>query len=217
MVRQFSVTFTVSMSLALTLLSGCGKSESGPEAAAAAGAAPSASPATASQPADVAAAMDTVGHFLDAVRRGGDTGGAHSLLTRQASSVLEGLGRTVQPIGSPDAAFTVTRSEAVEGHPNMALVHSTWSEPLGDGTTDSYQVVWALQHEDNAWKISGLAMELDPQQPPLIVDFEDHVEMANLFREQSAASPESTANATPSASAEPQTSVSQTPPTNGQF
>lgn len=215
MVRQFSVTFTVSVSLALMLLSGCGKSESGPEAAA--GAAQTAPLAAASQPADVAAAMNTVGHFLDAVRRGGDTGGAHSLLTRQACSVLEGLGRTVQPIGSPDAAFTVTRSEAVEGHPNMALVHSTWSEPVGDGTTDSYQVVWALQHEDNAWKISGLAMELDPRQPPMIVDFEDHVEMANLFREQSTASPESTANADSPAASEPQSSVSQTPPASGQF
>jgi hypothetical protein len=131
---------------------------------------------------DVNAAKDAVSHFLDAVRRGGDTGGAHSLLTKDACAVLEGLGRSVQPIGSPAAKFVVTRSEAVDGHPNSALVHSTWSEPSEAGTFETFQVVWALEWEQNSWKISGLAMELDPTQDPMIIDFEDHVQMANLFR-----------------------------------
>src|SRR5690606_33416614 len=154
-------------------LTGCGKSPTNSPAEATAPPQPSGDAATTTGPADVSAAMDTVSHFLDAVRRGGDTGRAHSLLTTEACAVLERLGRTVQPIGSPDAAFTVTRSEAVPDHPNMALVHSTWSEPTGEGTNESYQVVWALQLQQGQWRISGLAMELDPEQPPMIVDFED--------------------------------------------
>lgn len=180
--RNLAATVTFFATIAAVTLSGCGKAATDEQAKLEGLAAP-ASQDRRQAAVDVSAAEATVSHFLDAVRRGGDTGGAHSMLTKQACRVLEGLGRTVQPIGSPDAAFTVTRSEAVEEHPNMALVHSTWSEPTPDGV-ESYQVVWALQFEENAWRISGLAMELDPEQPPMIVDFEDHAQMANLFRSE---------------------------------
>jgi len=188
--------FLVGPVVLLATASGCGKSES-----------PSANATSAPQSAtyaadkkqetiDISKATETVSRFLDAIRRGGDTGGAHALLTKDACGVLEGLGRTVQPIGSPSATFTVTRSEAIEDHPNMALVHSTWAEPgtqtpQGSTPDESYQVVWALQWEQGVWKISGLAMELDPEQPPMIVDFEDHAQMANLFRSESEPSAQS--------------------------
>lgn len=208
MVRHFGVTLSVGIAIALASLSGCSKDPSSTPAEATAQPPGSGEAAPAGDSTDVSAAMDTVSHFLDAVRRGGDTGRAHSLLTTEACAVLERLGRTVQPIGSPDAAFTVTRSEAIPEHPNMALVHSTWSEPTGEGTNESYQVVWALQLEQGQWRISGLAMELDPAQPPMIVDFEDHVEMANLFRSEGEAAPASSVS---SASSEPADAVSQNP------
>lgn len=208
MVRHFGVTLSVGIAIALASLTGCSKDPSSTPAEATAQPPGSGEAAPAGDSTDVSAAMDTVSHFLDAVRRGGDTGRAHSLLTTEACAVLERLGRTVQPIGSPDAAFTVTRSEAIPEHPNMALVHSTWSEPTGEGTNESYQVVWALQLEQGQWRISGLAMELDPAQPPMIVDFEDHVEMANLFRSEGEAAPASSVS---SASSEPADAVSQNP------
>jgi hypothetical protein len=211
MIRPIAAMLSVGMSVVLTLMTGCGKSQ--PETGADSRASSSAtSPANAGAgTTDVAAAMNTVSQFLDAVRRGGDTGGAHALLTAEACGVLERLGRTVQPIGSPDASFTVTRSEAVEGHPNAALVHSTWSEPSESGTSESYQVVWALQLENRAWKISGLAMELDAEQPPMIVDFEDYAQMASLFRTESDAAPE---NSDPAARGD---SMSQAPQSSGTF
>ncbi len=208
MVRHFGVTVSVGIAIALASLTGCGQSSTTSQADSTAQPSSGGTTATANTSADVAAAMDTVSHFLDAVRRGGDTGRAHSMLTAEACAVLERLGRTVQPIGSPDAAFTVTRSEAVPDHPNTALVHSTWSEPTGEGKHESYQVVWALQLEQGQWRISGLAMELDPTQPPMIVDFEDHVEMANLFRSEADAA--SAYSATSDSSA-PASEVSQTP------
>jgi|GEM_PF-1055071 len=214
MVRHFGVTVSVGIAIALASLTGCGKSPANSQAEATAQPPSGGGAAAASGSTDVSAAMNTVSHFLDAVRRGGDTGRAHSMLTTEACAVLERLGRTVQPIGSPDAAFTVTRSEAVPDHPNMALVHSTWSEPTGEGSTESYQVVWALQLEQGQWRISGLAMELDPAQPPMIVDFEDHVEMANLFRGEADAA---SASSVSSASSEPAGAVSQTPQQPAKF
>jgi uncharacterized protein YbjQ (UPF0145 family) len=130
---------------------------------------------------DVSAAKNVVGQFLDAVRRGGETGGANQLLTQQAQSVLQRLGRTVQPIGSPDAVFQVTRAESVPETPGAALVHSLWTEPSAQGQPESYEVVWALMKETSGWRISGLAMDLQPGQEPIIVDFENAGQMANLL------------------------------------
>ncbi len=137
------------------------------------------------------AAMEVVSQFLDRVRRGGDDGAAGNLLTKKAQSELERIGRTVQPIGSPDAHFDVSRSELVPNQPGAALVHSVWSEPNGDGSRSEYQVVWAVEQDPKAWRISGLAMEFEPGQPPEIIDFEDGERMARLLTasEQPASQP----------------------------
>lgn len=164
---------TVALSAATLATTGCGSStptatENMPANAAAA-------------TEDVSAATNVVAQFLDAIRRGGETGGANQMLTQHAQMVLQKLGRTVQPIGSPDAVFTVTRAESVPEAPGAALVHSTWTEPTGDGKSESYQVVWALERENTNWKISGLAMDLQPGQEPMIVDFENANQMATLL------------------------------------
>lgn len=137
------------------------------------------------------AAMEVVSRFLDRVRRGGDDGAAGNLLTEKARSELERIGRTVQPIGSPDARFEVSRGELVPDQPGAALVHSVWSEPNGDGSRAEYQVVWAVEQDPKRWRISGLAMEFEPGQPPEIIDFEDGELMARLLTasEQQAGEP----------------------------
>ncbi len=212
MLRSTLATITLSSAFFAFIFSGCGKSDTSPQADATPVSARPGAIAPAAAPLNVNAAKDAVSHFLDAVRRGGDTGGAHLLLTKDACSVLEGLGRSVQPIGSPAAKFVVTRSEAVQGHSNSALVHSTWSEPSEAGSFETFQVVWALEWEQNAWKISGLAMELDPTQEPMIIDFEDHVQMANLFREE--AEGEATAGTNPAGN---DSNVSQAPGNTSTF
>lgn len=152
-------------------------------------------------------ATDVVSQFLDLVRRGGGDSGASSLLTAKAQSELNRIGRKVQPIGSPDARFVVTRAESVPENPDASLVHSIWNEPNGETAANlEYQVVWALQKEANQWRISGLAMEIDPNQNPLIVNFEDGNRMAALLAETESAdqsensAARSTANSNPAAS-----------------
>ncbi len=125
--------------------------------------------------------VEVVSQFLDRVRRGGDGAAAGHLLTEKAQSELERIGRSVQPIGSPDARFDVSRSQDVPGEPDSALVHSVWSEPTGDGSNAEYQVVWAVERDPVQWRISGLAMEIEPGQSPEIIDFEDGELMAQLL------------------------------------
>lgn len=133
------------------------------------------------QPTPQTSPTDVVSQFLDEIRRGGQDSHAHHLLTQRAQAELKRIGRTVEPIGSPDARFSVTRAEMLPEENNSALVHSIWMEPNGDGTTSDYQVVWAVEQEAGQWRISGLAMEIDPKQSPLIIDFENGEMMARLL------------------------------------
>jgi hypothetical protein len=142
---------------------------------------------------------DVVSQFLDEVRRGGDNSNAQNLLTKRAQTVLAAIGHTVQPIGSPDARFEVTRSEDVPGEQNAALVHSLWREPGDNGMLQDFQVVWAVERESAGWRISGLAIEIAPNQNPQIVDFEDSALMSRLLSggEETAQSEPGQASQTP--------------------
>ena len=136
-----------------------------------------------------------VSQFLDRIRRGGDHQDAMDLLTDQAQSELQRIGQVVQPIGSPDAQFQVTRSTPMPFDPAMGettangrLVHCIWSEPAekdaaGNPTAarQNYQVVWSVVMQDDQYRISGLILEMDPNQPPLVLDFENGDLMAQVL------------------------------------
>lgn len=142
---------------------------------------PSAQEVTATPTATVASPTDVVSQFLDEIRRGGEDSNANELLTTRARAELQRIGQAIQPIGSPDARFLVTRAEKVPGEDASALVHSIWTEPNSDGTKTDFQVVWAMQNENSQWRISGLAMELEPGADPMIIDFENAELMAKLL------------------------------------
>lgn len=142
---------------------------------------PDAAAAMAAQQVTEPSPTEIVSQFLDQVRRGGEDSVAGELLTKRAQSELRRIGRSVQPIGSPDARFQVTRAEQVPGEAGSALVHSIWSEPAENGTLSDFQVVWAVEQENVGWRISGLAMELAPDDPPIIIDFENGDLMAKLL------------------------------------
>ncbi|MCM2374089.1 hypothetical protein NB063_26030 [Rhodopirellula sp. ICT_H3.1] len=136
-----------------------------------------------------------VSHFLDRIRRGGENHNAMALLTDRAQSELNRIGQVVQPIGSPDAHFKITRSTpmpvdetvAAEGFTGR-LVHCIWTEPAALNAAgapvsppQSYQVVWSVVLQDNNWKISGLILEMSADEPPLVLDFENGEHMAKIL------------------------------------
>lgn len=177
-------TSTALLGVACLTLTGCGGST--PTANSSTSAKQTAAASTPTVP-----ATDVVSQFLDEVRRGGENSQAQQLLTQLAQSELKRIGRTVEPIGSPDASFTVTRGEAVPDDPNAMLVHSVWSEPNAEGGKSEYQVVWALQKESVGWRISGLAMEIDPAQEPIVLNFEDGNLVQQMLSDEPAPAPAS--------------------------
>ncbi|MEM9644007.1 MAG: hypothetical protein AAF989_03345 [Planctomycetota bacterium] len=199
--------------LATVLLfsTGCGSS-SDPETAAVSGgqtAVPTQNTAqTPISPAQIQAnrdaSMQVVAEFLDQVRRGGDQNRADQLLTNEARTQIAKVGG-VQNLGAPDAQFTVTRSEPVpddEGgiSPDSMFVHSVWAEPAPAGAVasnpplavDETQVVWAVQKEGSNWRISGMVVANSAGEAPTIIDFENGVQMAQLFGQLAPPSAEGT-------------------------
>jgi hypothetical protein len=175
-------------------LVGCGSEtppaeESREPAAAASAAADGAR--VAPSPADVPPPTDIVSRFLDQIRRGGDQTDAAALMTSKARAECQRTGLVLQPIGSPETQFEVTRSERVPGSEDAALVHTLLVEPPLEGEAEptSYQVVWALRREAEGWRISGLALEIEAGEEPLVVDFENGNDAARKLGVEVAADP----------------------------
>ena len=122
-------------------------------------------------------AIDVVSEFLDAVRRGGSDSPAGDLLTQRAQSELARIGHELQPLGTPSARFEVTRAESIPSEPGSAFVQSYWIEPNPEGSETTLQVVWLVQWERGSWKISGLTVELSPENL-MVLDFENGDQMA---------------------------------------
>ena len=183
--------------LGLITFLGCGKSAPVASQTAPDQSQPQASPSASAEPSPT----DIVSQFLDQVRRGGEDSGAGELLTDDARIVLKQIGRTIQPLGSPDARYQVTRAEAVPDEQDSMLVHSIWSEPNGEGGASDYQVVWAVERESGRWRISGLVMELSPDQDPVVIDFENPElmkKMLGVAEQETASNPTNSRASAPS-------------------
>jgi hypothetical protein len=144
-------------------------------------------------------AVETVNQFLDAIRRGGGDSAAANLLTATARKECENRGIMIQPIGSPQAKYEVTRGEAIPGRTDAALVHSLWTEP-GEQGPQTHEVLWAVKFEaGHGWRVSGMVVEQTKGQP-MAIDFENGEELARIMgmgssgpAAQTAASPASQA------------------------
>ncbi|MEM9825114.1 MAG: hypothetical protein AAF958_00920 [Planctomycetota bacterium] len=137
-----------------------------------------------------AAATEVVSAFLDSVRRGGDKEESEKWLTQRSREVLASLGQSLQPMGSPQATYEVTRAVPVEGEVGAALVESFWTEPADpadpNSTPTKTQVGWGMQWETGGWRISGVFNE-DPVTGEIqIIDFENPEAMAKALTESNA-------------------------------
>lgn len=145
--------------VALTVLAvGCSKSEEGPATAAAPVAPPDA----------------TIREFLEAIRTGNDKQ-AESMLTDLARQKTAQADLMVAPPGSPSASYKIGEMEVIDGQ--VAHVSTIWTDTGDDGKPQSNEFVWALRLEPSGWRVAGVAVALFPNQPPLLLDFEDPADM----------------------------------------
>ncbi|TWU08145.1 hypothetical protein [Stieleria varia] len=207
MSRFAPFSFVTSFAILALFSVGCGSSDVAQNSGDAATERGNVAQTTSTNPA-TASPGDVVSQFLDRVRRGGSDSGAGQLLTQKAQQELARIGQEIQPLGTPDARFDVTRSVAIPGEENAAWVHSIWSEPGNAGEVTSTQVVWKLSREADGWRISGMALEIDPNTAPLEIDFENGTQLANtLFgadqENADSTQPAAAENAAPTIATEP--------------
>ncbi len=167
---------TVLILVALVGLAGCSK--------------PAAPGSTAAQPqtdeqATLAAAptADTphgaVTIFLTAMREGNDelVAGMLTDLARQKTAEMD---YEVAPPGSDSAQFSVGHVELLGD--DAARVACTWSDLDEEGNRTEQQALWALRRGEVGWRIAGVAPTIFPNEPPLLLDFENPEEMIEKLK-----------------------------------
>ncbi|HEY2826039.1 MAG TPA: hypothetical protein VGJ04_00435 [Pirellulales bacterium] len=119
----------------------------------------------------------TVFAFLEAVRAGNDQQTAN-LLTPKALQKTSEMQMSVAPPTSPTAKFTVGNVKYISPEKDGAYVSSTWTDKVDDeGHTRTDEIVWVLRRETVGWRIAGMATQIYPDRPPLILNFEDPEDM----------------------------------------
>jgi len=161
------------MSAALAVVaSGCGKSGGTGESSTAPGEArPNAVAESSAKPDGPAAAAH---EFLEALRTGNDEKAA-KMLSTAARQKTASLNRNVTPPASDTARFTLGKVEYVND--DGARVACTWTDLDEEGKPKTDEAIWVLRREDNAWRIAGVAAQVFPGEPPLLLNFEDPQDM----------------------------------------
>jgi hypothetical protein len=112
--------------------------------------------------------------FLNSLR-GGDSATTESLLTNTARQELAKHSLSVDVQSAPNATYQVQPAEILQD-PTGAHVKSVWTEKFDDGD-ETYEIIWALRHQPEGWRLAGMAMELLPGQPMQFLNFEDPQDM----------------------------------------
>jgi hypothetical protein len=117
---------------------------------------------------------EAVTEFLEAVRTGNDET-ATRMLSAVARQKAAALNRNVTPPASDNAKFTVGKVDYVSD--DGARVASTWTDLDADGQPKTDEAIWVVRREAHGWRIAGVAAQVFPGEPPLLLNFEDPEDM----------------------------------------
>ena len=114
--------------------------------------------------------------FLTSLREGNTTTTSR-LLTNKARTETAKHDMVVHPPGSETAQFVVGQIiYTTEAH-DIAHVESNWTDVDDAGRRQSYEIVWILRKEAVGWGVAGMATELFSGEAPLVMNFEDPLDM----------------------------------------
>jgi hypothetical protein len=166
------------LSLALTAFTlGCGKSDAKPGATNAnttGGGPQTISGTDPTTVADTSGPVAALTEFLNAVRTGNDAKATQMLSTIARQKATE-ASRSVGASASDTAKFELGQVEMLgdEG----ARIQCTWTDMDEKGTPQSDKALWVLRHEQDGWRVAGVAAWVFPGEDPLLFDFEKPEEM----------------------------------------
>ena len=112
--------------------------------------------------------------FLEAVRTGNDDKAA-KMLTPLARQKVAEQHLVVAPQGTDTARFEVGAVQLLP--PDGARVSVKWSDLDESGKRRTDEVLWMLRQVDEGWRVAGVAAPVFEGEPPLLLNFEDPVDM----------------------------------------
>jgi hypothetical protein len=125
-----------------------------------------------------ASPQQVVERFLRALQDG-DEQVVGGLLTTQARQATQQHNLVVRPPGTQSATFQVGSSENVDGG---AYVNCVWTESVGGGVNESFEIIWVLRNQNDGWRIVGMATQVLPDERPTFLNFEEPLEMLSKWR-----------------------------------
>ena len=117
-----------------------------------------------------------VNEFLLALKSG-DEARSTAILTVKAQQEMAKTEAAIRPPGSATAKFEVTEVEYLGEQNEAAQVLSIWDDQEADGTQTRHEIVWILRRENSGWAIAGFATKVFPDRPPLILNFENPLDL----------------------------------------
>lgn len=107
--------------------------------------------------------------FVEAARRGHGKA-AFALMTTKAREALEGKSDFMRLPVSDNAKLTVGQAQI--RNETTVWVPTVLTDFNSQGVCKEYEMVWGLRKESDGWRVGGVALEVIPNRPPLILDFE---------------------------------------------
>ncbi|PQO38573.1 hypothetical protein [Blastopirellula marina] len=114
--------------------------------------------------------------FLTSLREG-DEATTSRLLTNKARMETAKHDMVVHPPGSRTAQFVVGQTIYTTDTRDIAHVESNWTDVDDAGRRQTYEIVWILRKEPLGWAVAGMATELFSGETPLVMNFEDPLDM----------------------------------------
>lgn len=112
--------------------------------------------------------------FLEALRTGNDEK-ASQMLSTVAREKASALNRSVTPPASDTAKFSIGKIKYIND--DGAQVEAIWTDADDDGQPRSDTFVCVLRSEKEGWRVVGIAATIFPNEPPLVLNFEDPEDM----------------------------------------
>ena len=171
-------TFSVFLCLTMMFLVGCGDGEptpSGDDANPTDNPAPADAPAAEDQaivvPEHISVDPIAVTKAFIAAARQGHKNATFALMTSKAREALEKETDFMRLPVSEKATLTV--GEANQRNDETVWVPTILTDFTPEGVCKEYEMVWGLRKQTEGWRIGGVAVEVVPGRPPMILDFEN--------------------------------------------
>ncbi|MBN1588090.1 MAG: hypothetical protein JW888_01095 [Pirellulales bacterium] len=200
--RKHPVVILLGLLLAVPI--GCGGPEQGPS-----GPEATQQAATPAAPAKLTGPALTVHTFLAAAQRGDDQG-FNAMLTSLARTKMAEYNLSPAPAASDKARFEVGEVQAPNDQ--LARVACRWIEtdPETNQST-ARDATYVLRNEPEGWRIAGVTRTVFPNEPPMLLNYEDPEDMirqaklleAEIRRRAEAAQSSATTARSPNADAAP--------------